>query len=83
MTDADASADAATGSSATTGETPPVYLLGLVLAAGVVLPGITSYALSQVGLGTLGTVVWAIGYAAAILTVWYVWVRPLDIAGPG
>jgi hypothetical protein len=54
----------------------------LLLSAGVVLPGLANYALSAVGYSTLGSVVWALGYAGAILLIWYVWVRPLDLTGP-
>jgi uncharacterized membrane protein YciS (DUF1049 family) len=54
----------------------------IVLAIGVAGPGVANYYLAQSGYDTLGTVVWAVGYAAMVLILWYVWVRPLDIGGP-
>ena len=57
-------------------------LLGLVVAAGVVIPGFAVYALSAVGYDTVGMVVWAVGYLTMALVVWYRWIRPLDLTGP-
>jgi hypothetical protein len=56
--------------------------LGLVVAAGVVLPGVANYFLHQAGFETAGAVVWAVGYASMALVVWYGWIRPLDLTGP-
>ncbi|WP_135828918.1 hypothetical protein [Halorussus halobius] len=53
--------------------------LGLALAVGVVVPGLANYALASAGYETLGTVAWFGGYLVAMLGVWYVWVRPLDL----
>jgi hypothetical protein len=58
-------------------------VLGLVIAAGVILPGVTNYALNAAGASTAGAVVWAVGYASMVLVVWYGWIRPLDRTGPG
>lgn len=55
---------------------------GLVLTAGVVIPGFVVYALTAIGYDTVGTVVWAVGYLAMVLVIWYRWVRPLDFTGP-
>lgn len=55
--------------------------LGLVLAAGVVLPGVANYALYNAGAPTAGAAVWATGYGAMVLVVWYNWIRPLNL-GP-
>ncbi|NIB99886.1 hypothetical protein [Halobacterium sp. R2-5] len=57
--------------------------LGLVVAAGIVLPGVANYLLNQAGAPTAGTAVWAVGYASMVLVVWYGWIRPLDLTGPG
>ncbi|SEN11484.1 hypothetical protein SAMN05216388_1001400 [Halorientalis persicus] len=54
----------------------------LVLSAGVVLPGLANYALGAAGYDTLGSLVWVLGYVGAVLILWYVWVRPLDLTGP-
>jgi hypothetical protein len=53
-------------------------LFAIVLAAGVVLPGGANYALSSLGFGTAGSIVWALGYIGMVLLIWYRWVRPLD-----
>ncbi len=55
--------------------------LGLALALGVVVPGLLKYALTAAGYAALGTAVWVSGYLTAVLVVWYVWVRPLDLTG--
>lgn len=57
-------------------------LLGLVVAGGIVIPGVLNYFLEQVGASTLGSVVWALGYATMVVVVWYGWIRPLDLTGP-
>ena len=74
--------------STTTGSGDPVVtidervLFGIVLAAGVVLPGAADYALSMAGYDTVGMVVWIVGYFGMVLAVWYRWIRPLDFTGP-
>jgi len=57
-------------------------LFGIVLAAGVFVPGVADYALSTAGFDTAGMVVWAVGYLTMAAVVWYRWVRPLDLTGP-
>ena len=54
---------------------------GAALAIGVIVPGLADYALSAAGYEALGSVVWATGYLTAILAIWYIWVRPLDLHG--
>ncbi|NEU56072.1 hypothetical protein [Halorussus sp. MSC15.2] len=54
---------------------------GLALAFGVVVPGLLKYALTTAGYDALGTAVWVSGYLTAILAIWYVWVRPLNLEG--
>ena len=58
-------------------------VLGAVLAAGIVLPGVMDFVLNQAGYPTLGAIVWAMGYASMVLVVWAGWIRPLDLSGPG
>ena len=55
--------------------------LGLALALGVVVPGLFKYLLTTAGYPALGTAVWVSGYLTAILVLWYVWIRPLDLKG--
>ena len=54
---------------------------GLALAIGVFVPGLLDYLLSTAGYVALGRAVWAGGYLTAILLIWYVWLRPLDLHG--
>lgn len=54
----------------------------LVLSSGVVFPGLANYALGAAGYSTLGSLVWVLGYVGAVLILWYIWVRPLDLTGP-
>lgn len=54
---------------------------GLTLALGVAVPGLLKYALTAAGYARLGTAVWVSGYLTAVLVIWYVWVRPLDLQG--
>ncbi|WP_137285092.1 hypothetical protein [Halorussus salinisoli] len=56
---------------------------GLALALGVMVPGLLKYALSTNGYEALGTAVWVSGYLTAVLVIWYIWVRPLDLQGAG
>lgn len=58
-------------------------VLGLVITAGIILPGVANYALRVAGASTAGTIVWVVGYASMVLVVWYGWIRPLDLTGPG
>ena len=53
-------------------------LFGLVVATGVVVPGMADYALSSLGFDTIGMLVWGVGYLAMALFVWYRWIRPID-----
>ena len=53
-------------------------LFGLVVAVGVVVPGMADYVLSSLGFDTIGMLVWGVGYLAMALFVWYRWIRPID-----
>lgn len=61
---------------------PGRLTFALVLAVGVIGPGLANYFLVQGGYETLGTAVWALGYTTMVIVLWYVWVRPLDLTGP-
>jgi hypothetical protein len=54
----------------------------LVVLVGVLVPGLTNHVLSQSGYHTLGSVVWAVGYAAMAIVLYLGWVRPLELTGP-
>lgn len=54
----------------------------LVVLVGVLVPGLTNHVLSQSGSHTLGSVAWAVGYAAMAVVLYAGWVRPLELTGP-
>ncbi|WP_423750641.1 hypothetical protein [Salinirarus marinus] len=56
-------------------------LLAVVLVSGVVLPGLARWWLGTLGLDTLGSAVFTVGYATAAFVVWYGWIRPIDFTG--
>ncbi|GAA0288633.1 MULTISPECIES: hypothetical protein [Halobacterium] len=56
-------------------------VFGAIVFAGVAIPGVASYFLSEIGADTLGQIVWAAGYGGMILFVWYHWLRPMDMQG--
>ena len=58
------------------------FLLAVVLLVGVVGSGVVRWWLGQLGYTTVGMAVYAIGYTGMVFTVWYGWIRPLDITGP-
>lgn len=53
-----------------------------LLAVGIAVSGLADFALAQAGYGSLGTYVWAIGYAGTILLLFFLFLRPLDLTGP-
>ncbi|MBO4248502.1 hypothetical protein IL252_11825 [Halomicrobium sp. IBSBa] len=55
---------------------------GLAFATVVIVPGLANYALSGIGLDTLGSAVWAIGYGLGAIAMWSIWIRPLELTGP-
>lgn len=57
-------------------------VLGLTIAAAVIIPGLANGFLSQMGYPWLGSAVWAMGYGLGVVAIWYRWIRPLDITGP-
>lgn len=54
-----------------------------LLAVGIIGSGVMRWWLETLGMSTLGTVVFVLGYGAMVIAAWYGWVRPLDISGPG
>ena len=63
-------------------ETPSAGLLAVVVAGGVVVPGVSNYALHEAGYPSLGTLVFAVGYGTMALLVWFGWLRHLELTGP-
>lgn len=61
---------------------PSRRLLALVLAAGVLVPGLLQYLLERAGYPLAADAVWVAGYGGTVLVVWYGWLRPLDLRGP-
>lgn len=57
-------------------------LLALVLAGGVIVPGVLSYFVGKFVDPTLGSFVWYTGFATMVFLVWYLFIRPLDLTGP-
>jgi len=57
-------------------------ILGLTVAAVVIVPGLANGFLSQLGYPWVGSAVWAMGYGLGVVYIWYEWIRPLDITGP-
>lgn len=70
---------------------PPWPLLIVVIAAGVVLPGLLQNFVAQFAAGTrplvtigalsltLEALVWILGYGSMVAIVYYGWIRPIDI----
>ncbi|MFB6112169.1 MAG: hypothetical protein ABEJ35_06500 [Halobacteriaceae archaeon] len=61
---------------------PPRWLLAVIIAASIVIPGVANWALVRAGYPLLGDVVWILGFATMVGLVWWGWLRPLDIQGP-
>lgn len=57
-------------------------LIGVTVAAGVIVPGVAKYALTAAGYGVLGTLAWAWGFSAIVVLFWHRWIRALDLTGP-
>ncbi len=59
-----------------------MLLLAVVLLVGIAGSGVARWGLGQLGLHTLGQLVFVMGYGGMIFVIWYGWIRPLDIRGP-
>ncbi|MFC7136623.1 hypothetical protein [Halobaculum litoreum] len=58
-------------------------LLAAVLVVGIAGTGIVRRQLGVLGYNGLGRLVFIAGYGLTVFLVWYGWIRPLDITGPG
>ena len=70
------------GDSDGSGRRRNVLLIAVVLSVGIVVPGLARRALGVAGYSNLGRIVFVLGYGLMVLTIWYVWIRPLDLTGP-
>ena len=59
-----------------------IVVLGLTVAAVIIVPGLANGLLSQWGYPWVGSAVWAMGYGLGVVFIWYEYIRPLDITGP-
>ncbi|MFC5972372.1 hypothetical protein ACFPYI_13610 [Halomarina salina] len=50
-----------------------------IVALGVIVPGLVDNLLTQAGAPGLGVLVWTVGFGSAVIALWYVVLRPLDI----
>ena len=50
-----------------------------IVALGVVVPGLVDNLLTNAGAPGLGVLVWTVGFGSAVVALWYVVLRPLDI----
>ncbi|WP_129113125.1 hypothetical protein [Halegenticoccus tardaugens] len=57
-------------------------LLAAVLFVGVVGSGLAKWTLTEAGYGTLGSVLFVMGYGGMIAAVWFGWLRHYDFTGP-
>jgi hypothetical protein len=61
----------------------PGWAAGFLLLSGTIaVAGVADYLLTNSGYGFLGTYVWAVCYAGALLVVWLVWLRDIELTGP-
>lgn len=58
-------------------------LFGVVLVSGILIPGLIKYTLAEQGADLLGSILWVIGFGTMIFLLWFGWLRPLNITGPG
>lgn len=60
----------------------PGWVAGIVLLAGTIaVAGVTDALLTEAGYATLGAFVWLLCYAGALATVWFAWLRHIDLTG--
>ncbi|PSQ43352.1 hypothetical protein BRD14_03290 [Halobacteriales archaeon SW_5_68_122] len=61
----------------------PGWAAGFLLLSGTIaVAGVGDYLLTNSGYEFLGTFVWAVSYAGALLVVWMVWLRNMELTGP-
>lgn len=56
-------------------------LFVLVALVGIIGPGLGVYIFEQANLPFIADLVWIVGYGTAVLVVWFIWIRPLDLVG--
>ncbi|SEA32573.1 hypothetical protein SAMN04488065_2674 [Haloplanus vescus] len=56
-------------------------LFVLVALVGIIGPGLGVYIFEQANLPLVADLVWIVGYGTAVLVVWFIWLRPLDLVG--
>jgi hypothetical protein len=56
-------------------------LFVVVVLLGLIGPGLLVSVLEEANLATLADLVWIIGYGTMIVTIWYIWIRPMDLVG--
>ncbi|MCL9812703.1 hypothetical protein [Natranaeroarchaeum aerophilus] len=54
----------------------------ILVAVGVVVPGIIARYLNEVGYGVIGTFIFGTSFFALVFVAWYIWIRPIDLTGP-
>lgn len=70
------------GGEATTVNSQDAVVLALTVVLVVVIPGLANWGFSTLGYPWVGSAVWALGYGAGVVFIWYEWIRPIDITGP-
>jgi hypothetical protein len=61
----------------------PGWAAGFLLLAGTIaVAGVGDYLLTNSGYEFLGRFMWAVSYAGALLVVWMVWLRNMELTGP-
>jgi len=56
--------------------------IALLFALGIIVPGVASHYLHAGGYPLFGKFVWVLGFGTVVLTIWSLWLRPLDLKGP-
>lgn len=64
-------------------ELPEWAQVAALLAAGVVLAGMTDFLLARLGFPGVGAWVWAIGYGGTVLAVWFFFLRGQEFEAGG
>lgn len=54
----------------------------LVVLIGLIGPGLLVFVFEQANLPAAADLVWIIGYGTTIFVAWFMWLRPIDLAGP-
>ena len=58
-------------------------LVAALLLVGVAGSGLARRFLGELGYNDLGALVYILGYGGMVFGIWYGWIRPMDITGPG